>query len=65
MQEVRDAITTFRYGHGRAHSGAASSDATDSAGFTSVDGAKDGQQQQRRKFTIAVADTFGEGGPVR
>lgn len=30
---------------------------------TSADDSKDGQRP--RKFTIAVADTFGEGGPVR
>ncbi|CAB1112927.1 unnamed protein product [Ectocarpus sp. CCAP 1310/34] len=50
VQEVRDAVTRFRE---------AGSDASATAG----EGAEaDGQQ--RKRFTIAVADTFGEGGPA-
>eukprot|EP00903_Cladosiphon_okamuranus_P015752 g14538.t1 len=62
VQEVRDAVTTFRYGHGHIKSGASSDDGTDGADSTSVDGGTGGQPS--RKFTIAVADTFGEGGPA-
>lgn len=68
VQEVRDAVNVFRYGHERGDSVAASSDSAgadaNTAGSTNVDCEKGGPQQ-RRKFTIAVADTFGEGGPVR
>lgn len=50
VQEVRDAVTLFRE---------AGSDASATAGGEAKDG------RQRKRFTIAVADTFGEGGPVR
>lgn len=63
VQEVRDAVTTFRYGRGHVNTGATSGDGADAAGSTPVDGGEGGQQ--RRKFTVAVADTFGESGPVR
>ncbi|CAN0260308.1 unnamed protein product, partial [Ectocarpus fasciculatus] len=49
VQEVRDAVTLFRE---------AGSDASATAGGEAKDG------RQRKRFTIAVADTFGEGGPA-
>jgi len=52
VQEVRDALTAFR---GINIDAPASDDESKD---------KDGQQRPK-KFTIAVADTFGEGGPVR
>ncbi|CAM9481898.1 unnamed protein product, partial [Hapterophycus canaliculatus] len=59
VQEVRDAVRTFRgSGQGSAVANAADADANADAGG----GAEDGQKP-RKKFTIAVADTFGEGGP--
>lgn len=58
VQEVRDAVNLFR------HSGAAAAAAADPTEL--LDAAEQEQQQRKaRKFTIAVADTFGEGGPVR
>ena len=60
MQEVRDAVTTFRYGPAHANSSVAIG-----AGSTSADASSAVDDGKRKKFTIAVADTFGEGGPVR
>lgn len=59
VQEVRDAVNLFR-----ASGEAAAGEAADTT--APVDVAKQEQQQLGgRKFTIAVADTFGEGAPVR
>ncbi|CAM9358686.1 unnamed protein product [Scytosiphon promiscuus] len=55
VQEVRDAVTLFRdSGQGTAAAGLADAD----GGGEVEDG-----QKHRKKFSIAVADTFGEGGP--
>lgn len=56
VQEVRDAVTLFR----ESGQGGPAAD----VGDADAGGAAEEGQKQRKKFTIAVADTFGEVGPV-
>lgn len=65
VQEVRDAVNLFRSSGGSTAPDKDAAADDDKAG-ASVDGAKQEQQPHgSRKFSIAVADTFGEGSPVR